>query len=87
MGKHSVLYRLDQTRHRIPFWWWLTYDALVGFVIVVGISPREPAFWIGFAVLAVAVVIDAVEFAVKRPTARVRIAHESRKDTAARVKG
>lgn len=58
---------LNRWRHRIPFWWWLTYDAIVGVVIVVGISPSDPAFWLGFAVLAVAVAIDAVEFVVKRP--------------------
>jgi hypothetical protein len=58
---------MDRWRHRIPFWWWLTYDALVAVVIVLGIAPSEPAFWLGFAVLAVAVVIDAVEFWVKRP--------------------
>jgi hypothetical protein len=58
---------LDRWRHRIPFWWWLTYDAAVGFVIALGVSPSDPAFWLGFAVLFVAVVIDTVEFIVKRP--------------------
>jgi hypothetical protein len=62
-----LLVTLNRWRHRIPFWWWLTYDALVAVVIVVGISPRDPAFWLGFAVLSVAVAIDAVEFWVKRP--------------------
>lgn len=62
-----MIERLDRWRHLIPFWWWLTYDALVAFVIVVGISPSDPAFWLGFVVLAVAVAIDAVEFVVKRP--------------------
>lgn len=64
---------LDRWRHRIPFWWWLTYDALVALVIVVGISPSDPAFWLGFAVLAIAVVIDTVEFLVKRPSARAAL--------------
>lgn len=64
---------LDQLRHKIPFWWWLTYDALVAFVIVVGISPTDPAFWLGFAVLAIAVGIDFIEFLVKRPSARARL--------------
>lgn len=59
--------RLDRWRHRIPFWWWLTYDALVAVVIVTGTNPHEPAFWLGWAVLSVAVAIDAVEFVVKRP--------------------
>lgn len=67
------LRRLDNARHRIPFWWWLTYDALVAVVIVVGISPSDPAFWLGFAVLAIAVAIDAVEFMVKRPSARAAL--------------
>lgn len=62
-----LLVTLNRWRHRIPFWWWLTYDALVAVVIVAGISPSAPAFWLGLAVLAVAVAIDAVEFVVKRP--------------------
>jgi hypothetical protein len=69
----TTLARLDRARHRIPFWWWLTYDALVALVIVVGISPSDPAFWLGFLVLAVAVAIDTVEFIVKRPSARARL--------------
>lgn len=72
MGE-SPLTTLDRWRHRIPFWWWLTYDALVGVVIVVGVSPSDPAFWLGFLVLGIAVVIDAVEFFVKRPGARARL--------------
>ena len=71
------LQTLDRWRHRIPFWWWLTYDALVAFVIIIGISWRDPAFWIGFAVLGIAVVIDVVEFLVKRPSARARLSQES----------
>lgn len=67
---------LDRWRHRIPFWWWLTYDALVAVVIVAGISPSDPAFWLGFAVLGIAVVIDAVEFIVKRPSARAKLEQE-----------
>lgn len=58
---------LDKWRHRIPFWWWLTYDAAVLVVIVTGVSPTSPAFWLGLGVLGIAVVIDAVEFVVKRP--------------------
>lgn len=27
-----ILATLDRWRHKIPFWWWLTYDALVGVV-------------------------------------------------------
>jgi hypothetical protein len=68
-----VLHRLDRWRHRIPFWWWLTYDAVVAVVIVVGIAPSDPAYWLGFGVLGVAVVIDTVEFLVKRPAARERL--------------
>jgi hypothetical protein len=66
----SPLAKLDRWRHRIPFWWWLTYDALVGYVIFSGTRWGSPAFVTGIAVLAVAVVIDSVEFAVKRPAAR-----------------
>lgn len=62
-----LIARLDRWRHRIPFWWWLTYDALVGITIVYGIAPSDPAFWLGFVVLTIAVAIDAVEFVVKRP--------------------
>lgn len=69
----SMLVRLDRLRHRIPFWWWLTYDALVALVIVLGISPSDPAYWLGFAVLGIAVVIDVVEFIVKRPAARAKL--------------
>lgn len=64
---------IERARHRIPFWWWLTYDALVGIVIVVGIAPSDPAFWLGFAVLGIAVAIDTAEFVVKRPAARVKL--------------
>ena len=75
-GQRSLLRRMDDARHRIPFWWWLTYDALVAVVIVVGVSPSDPAYWLGFAVLGIAVVIDTVEFIVKRPSARERLAKE-----------
>jgi hypothetical protein len=69
MSEREALVRhADRWRHRIPFWWWLTYDALVGVVIVVGVKPSDPAFWLGWAVLFVAVVIDAVEFWVKKPS-------------------
>lgn len=68
---------LDRWRHRIPFWWWLTYDALVALVIAIGISPSNPGFWIGYGTLAIAVVIDTVEFIVKRPAARARLAKGS----------
>jgi hypothetical protein len=64
---------LDRWRHRIPFWWWLTYDGLVAVVILVGVSPSDPAFWLGFLVLSVAVVIDTVEFLVKRPATRAKL--------------
>jgi hypothetical protein len=58
---------LDRWRHKIPFWWWLTYDAAVLLVIVVGVHPRDWAFVLGLGVLAIAVVIDTVEFIVKNP--------------------
>lgn len=61
---------MDTARHKIPFWWWLTYDALVGLVIALGVPWRDPWFWVGFAVLAIAVAIDTVEFLVKRPSAK-----------------
>lgn len=78
-----MIERLDRWRHRIPFWWWLTYDAAVGLVIAFGVSPSDPAFWLGFTVLFVAVVIDAAEFAVKRPNAaRKREAEASNIGTA-----
>jgi hypothetical protein len=72
-----MLRRLDRWRHKIPFWWWLTYDALVGVVVGVGVSPSEPAFWLGMGVLAIAVVIDVVEFLVKRPSARAKLGSDS----------
>jgi hypothetical protein len=68
-----ILRALDRARHRIPFWWWLTYDALVALVIVLGIAPSDPAFLLGFAVLAIAVAIDSVEAVVKSPWARARL--------------
>lgn len=71
--KKSLLVRLDNARHKIPFWWWLTYDALVLVVIVFGISPYDPAFWLGIGVLLIAVVIDVIEFLVKRPKARAAL--------------
>lgn len=67
---------MDEARHRIPFWWWLTYDALVLLVIVAG-NLRGFALALGLSILAVAVVIDTVEFLVKRPAARRRIAAAS----------
>jgi len=72
----TVLARLDRARHRIPFWWWLSYDAAVACVIAVGVSPFTAAWWLGYFVLAIAVAIDAVEFAVKRPAARARLEAE-----------
>lgn len=68
-SRPGLIATLDRLRHRIPFWWWLTYDALVAVVIVAGIRPSDPAYWLGFGVLAIAVVIDVCEFIVKRPGA------------------
>lgn len=70
----ALLHRADQARHRIPFWWWITYDALVALVIIVGVKPLTPAFWLGFGTLGIAVVIDSVEFWVKRPANRAKLA-------------
>jgi len=69
----NTLAVLDTWRHRIPVWWWLTYDAILGIVIAVSIKPSDPAFWIGFIVLGIAVVVAAVEFAVKLPKSRNRV--------------
>jgi hypothetical protein len=68
-----MLARLDRWRHRIPFWWWIAYDGSVAAVIALGVPPSDPAFWLGFAVLGVAVVIDVVEFLVKSPWAKRRL--------------
>jgi hypothetical protein len=77
MTTESFLGKLDRWRHRIPFWWWLTYDALVGLVIALGFFGfRDATLWLGASVLLVAVAIDSVEFAVKRPAARARLARE-----------
>jgi hypothetical protein len=65
-----MLRTLDRLRHRIPFWWWLTYDAAVAIVIALGVKPFTFPFWLGYIVLVIAVVIDAAEYAVKRPAAR-----------------
>lgn len=70
----SLYAALDRWRHRIPFWWWLTYDVLVGVVIVVGTRPGGFAFVLGFVVLSIAVVIDVAEFLVKRPSTRAKLA-------------
>lgn len=68
------LLRLDALRHRIPFWWWLTYDALVGLVIALGfLGVRDVALWLGIFVLSIAVVIDAVEYIVKSPAGRAKL--------------
>lgn len=73
-ARETWLMRLDRWRHKIPFWWWLTYDAAVALVIIFGVrAVDDPWFWIGFAVLGVAVVIDTVEFIVKRPSAKERL--------------
>lgn len=64
----SLLETCDKIRHKIPFWWWITYDALVAVVILFGFfGYRDATLWLGFAVLFVAVVIDVAEFLVKRP--------------------
>lgn len=76
MTETSLLAALDRWRHRIPFWWWLTYDVLVALVIVLGVKPWSPAFWLGFGTLSIAVVIDTVEFIVKRPSAREKLGRE-----------
>lgn len=65
---------LDRLRHLIPFWWWLTYDALVLAVIVIGVPLWSFAFWLGIGTLSIAVAIDTVEFIVKRPSARQLLA-------------
>lgn len=62
-----LLGRLDAIRRRVPFWWWLTYDAGVLVLVVYGLHDRPLAMGVGLVWLAVAVAIDAVEFAVKRP--------------------
>lgn len=68
------LAKLDRWRHKIPFWWWLAYDLAVALVIIFGVRHfHDPWFWIGFAVLAIAVVIDTVEFIVKRPSSRAKL--------------
>lgn len=83
----TLLERLDRWRHLIPFWWWLTYDALVAVVILLGfLGYRDAILWVGFAVLAVAVAIDTVEFIVKRPSARAKLlAYPDPSDAAARL--
>lgn len=62
-----MIRRLDALRHRVPFWWWLTYDAGVLVLVVYGLHDHLLAMMAGLAWLAVAVVIDVVEFVVKRP--------------------
>lgn len=62
-----LLSRLDAIRRRVPFWWWLTYDAGVLVLVVYGLHDRPLAMGVGLVWLGVAVAIDAVEFAVKRP--------------------
>lgn len=72
-SREKALRAMDAARHRIPFWWWLTYDALVLAVILGGTRPSEWSFWLGMAVLSIAVAIDTVEFLVKRPSARAML--------------
>lgn len=79
IGGVPLLFKLDKWRHRIPFWWWLTYDALVAVVILLGFFGfRDATLWVGFAVLGIAVVIDSIEFIVKRPSARAKLPDELR---------
>lgn len=68
-----MLKKLDNWRHMTPFWWWLFYDTVVGVIIYVGLSPSDPFFWLGFAVLGIATVIDLVEFVVKSPWGKERL--------------
>lgn len=70
----GLLATLDRLRHKIPFWWWLTYDALVGLVILLGfVGARDLTLILGAVVLSIAVAIDTVEFIVKRPSARAKL--------------
>jgi len=62
-----VIETLDKIRHKIPFWWWMTYDTLVLLVILWGVHPRDMWFVIGLIILGIAVVIDTIEFIVKNP--------------------
>jgi len=69
-----MLEAMERLRHKIPFWWWLTYDALVGLVILLGfLGYRDATLWFGIVVLSIAVAIDTVEFIVKRPSARRKL--------------
>jgi hypothetical protein len=61
-----VLTICDEIRHRIPFWWWLTYDLAVALVIVAG-GVGGFALVLGLFVLSIAVIIDVAEFIAKRP--------------------
>ena len=74
----ALLVTLDRWRHKIPFFWWITYDAAVAVVILVGVAPWSFAFWLGFGTLGIAVVIDTVEFFVKSPWAKARLAETHR---------
>jgi len=62
---------LDKIRHKIPFWWWLTYDVAVFLVIVFGVKKHDEWFVLGLVILFIAVVIDTVEFIVKNPWRKV----------------
>jgi hypothetical protein len=64
----SRLTKANELRHRIPFWWWITYDAIVG--VILALSVRGPALYVGIVVLAIAVVIDLTEAIVKSPWGR-----------------
>lgn len=61
---------LDYWRRRLPLAWWLVYDAVVALVILVGVSTSDPLFFVGIGWLAVAALIDLVEFVAKRRLAR-----------------
>jgi hypothetical protein len=61
----TTLARLNGIRRKIPYGYWLVYDAVIGGLLVYGLSV-SPAFAVGVPFFAASVIFDVVEWVVKR---------------------
>jgi hypothetical protein len=56
---------LNRIRARIPYAYWLLYDAVLGSLLVYGLARGLTVFAVGLPFLALAATFDIVEFIVK----------------------
>lgn len=63
--RDSFVERANRVRHRIPFAYWLVFDAVLVPLLVWGLVAVSPVYAVGLALLAVAVFFDVNEAFVK----------------------